>query len=487
MSIHPVWVWAIAFLVIVVACSTPSPGSPTLSPSASVSPPSSLARLARIVEVTGSVKQRVTTSDEWRDAVVGQELAAGAQVQTFAASGARIDVSPSPVVRVGASTLFTVSNLSGSNDQPVTTLDLLSGKIWVILNTALNGGSFDVQTPVGVAAVRGSYLGVDFDDIVENMIASCLEGHCDARNKFGITDMTAEQETSIINADLPPLPATTMDPERLEKWREVVKEATLLIAPAETRMAPTWAAPNFENTRAAIQTLVPRPSATPNSTRPPNPATEQSIVLTRVFDPTAQPPTLSSGQFNRLTQMATSQPTLNPTRVSEILTRVATLDSRLATNRPPSKTPEPTNTPRLTELPKETEPAGKPTGVIKPTEETKPTEKVEPTNTPRPIGPPIRFTDTPKPTDPPRPTEIPKPTEPPRPSNTPRPIDPPRPTEIPKPTEPPRPSNTPRPIDPPNTPRPTDPPRPTDVPKPTNAPRPTDAPKPTDAPTAVRR
>jgi hypothetical protein len=340
----------------------------------------------------------------------------------------------------------------------VTRLDLLSGKIWVILNAVLNGGSFDVQTPVGVAAVRGSYLGVDYDDIIQNMISSCLEGHCDARNKFGITDMTAEQETSIINADLPPLPATTMDPERLEKWREVVKEAASLIAPAETRMAPTWAAPNFENTRAAVLTLVPRPSATPSSTRPPNPATEQSIVLTRVFDPTSQPPTLSSGQFNRLTQMATSQPTLNPTRVSEILTRVATLDSRLATNRPPSKTPEPTHTPRLTEPPKETEPASKPTEVVKPT------EKVEPTNTPRPIGPPIRLTDTPKPTEPPRLTETPKPTEPPRATSTPRLTNPPntpRPTDLPKPTD------VPKPTDPPRQP---DPPRATDRPKPTDPP-----------------
>ncbi|MEK7441728.1 MAG: FecR domain-containing protein [Chloroflexota bacterium] len=428
-SIHPIWAWAVAFLVIVVACSTPSPNATSTTIPLGGTSATSLSRTAQIVEVNGTVKLRLSVNADWSDATAGQALTAGTQIQTFAGSTARIDVSPGTIVRIGASTLFTVGELAGDNTQPVTRLDLLSGKVWVILNAALNGGSFDVQTPVGVAAVRGSYLGVDYDDIIQNMISSCLEGNCNARNNFGITDMIAEQETSIINADLPPLPPTTMDPDRLEKWREFVKEAAPLIAPAETRMVPTWAAPNFENTRAAIQTLVPRPSATPNSTRPPNPATEQSVVLTRVFNPTAEKPTFSSGQFNRLTQMATSQPTLNPTRVSDILTRIATSVIRASSTRPNEKTPEPTRTPRPIDPPKPTETPDKPT------------EPVKPTETPRRPTESVRPTDPPKPTDPPRPTNVPRPTDPPKPTDPPaRPTDPPKPTDPPpiiRPTNPP--------------------------------------------------
>ncbi|MBI4631586.1 MAG: FecR domain-containing protein [Chloroflexi bacterium] len=187
-SIRPFWAWAVAFLVIVVACSTPSPNATSTTIPLGVTPAASLTRSAKIVEINGSVKLRLSANANWSEAVAGQDLTAGTQIQTFAESTARIDVSPGTIVRIGASTLFTVGELAGDNTQPVTRLDLLSGKLWVILNAALNGGSFDVQTPVGVAAVRGSYLGVDYDDIIQNMISSCLEGNCNARNNFGITD-----------------------------------------------------------------------------------------------------------------------------------------------------------------------------------------------------------------------------------------------------------------------------------------------------------
>ncbi|MEK7278414.1 MAG: FecR family protein, partial [Chloroflexota bacterium] len=238
---------------------TPSP-LPTTAPLASSTPPP--ARAASITELLNTVQSRGTSAENWAAATVGQTLPGGGEVQTLEDGEARVDISPDTIVRLGPSTHFVVTDLGGSDEQPHTTLELIVGELWVILNSALDGGSFEVETPVGVATVRGSYLSVDYDLVSDSLIISCLEGLCSVRNQFGLTDLIAEQET-LIRRGLPPGPPGAMDPDRLERWQRFVREARPFIAPALTRLAPTWRATSYEATRSARQTDAPRPSRTP--------------------------------------------------------------------------------------------------------------------------------------------------------------------------------------------------------------------------------
>lgn len=308
------------------ATSTPVPPATSAPTRAAASPTPS--RTATIAEISGTVQARAKSSDAWTQATVGQSLPVGGQVQTLADGEVRLNVSPDNVVRLGQSSLFTLTALEGTNTQPKTLLTLIAGEIWVIVNAALNGGSFEVETPVGVAAVRGSYLGVDYDNVVESMIASCLEGLCNLRNALGTTDMGAEQETMIARRNQRPDAVRPMDPSRLERWQKFVRESQQFVNIAKTRLALTWLAPEFQATRDAVRTQVPeRVKSSLLETaiaEKPEVGTRIALTLTRIS--TRLPPALA-------TQVAT-RITLQPTR-----TPILVLPSR--TPLLPSRTPTP--------------------------------------------------------------------------------------------------------------------------------------------------
>ncbi len=295
--------WATFLIIIVAACAgraatSPSPvptSQPPITPT--TIPPAS--RAATLAEVTNSVESRLSSEAAWGEAAVGQTLPAGGEVKTGADGESRLDLSPDTIVRIGPETHFTVTELSGSDEQPNTLLDLISGELWVILNSSLNGGSFDVETPIGSASVRGSYLSVDYDAASDSLIVSCLEGQCRLSNDFGVVDLLAEQETFIARRGLAPELPRPMDPDRLERWRQFVREAAQLIDPASTRLAPTWAAPDFIATRQAIQTLVPRP---------PRPGFFETVIAGR----TSVAP-IAPGFFPNRTAIAPSAPGALPT------------------------------------------------------------------------------------------------------------------------------------------------------------------------------
>ena len=250
----------LAFIITVIAaCVTPAPPTsqpppsprvtptrpaivPSLNPTASAlptnnptaSPPNN--RTAILAETINQVQTRNTAADVWVTAIINQTLTVGGEVQTLADSQARIDLSEGALIRIGPNTLFTVTELSGSNYDPITRLTLAAGEVWVILNSALNGGSFDVETPVGTASVRGSYLSVNYDPQTDSLIISCLEGHCNLRNKLGAIDLIAGQESAILKRGQRPNPAQAMSPEQLERWQQFVREAKPLIGPMRQQL-----------------------------------------------------------------------------------------------------------------------------------------------------------------------------------------------------------------------------------------------------------
>ena len=220
---------------------------------------------------------------------------------------------PDTIVRLGENSHFVLTGLSGTNTKPTTTLSVIVGEIWVMLNSALNGGSFDVETPVGVAAVRGSSVSVDYDLTSDSVIVSCLEGDCSLRNQAGAVNLQAEQETHIARRNQAPSAARTMDPARLERWRKYVKESDRFISAAATRLARTWTAPGYNATRNALQTQVPR-------------------SLTKVSGFETRVGTLSALPTNILTRLPPNQQTLVATaltaRAEGTLIRPPTLTQR---------------------------------------------------------------------------------------------------------------------------------------------------------------
>jgi hypothetical protein len=132
------------------------------------------ARFATVREINNQVVSRLTESQPEGSATVGQVIQVGGAVRTFAESKARVDLNEGTIVRLAPQTSFTVTQLNQNTADPFTRLRLLTGKLWIILN----GGSLDVETPVGVASVRGSYMSVNFNPATGLATITCLEGTC---------------------------------------------------------------------------------------------------------------------------------------------------------------------------------------------------------------------------------------------------------------------------------------------------------------------
>lgn len=196
-------------------------------------PPAAAQRQAMFSLVLNEVQARLTADADLKPAVPGDRLQVGGQARSGETGRARLDLQPDgTIVRLAPNTLFTLQALEAQAEAPFSRLRLELGRLWVILN----GGSLEVETPYGVAAVRGSYLSVSFDE-AHGMVVTCLEGRCSLSNAAGAVELTDGQTASIAQPDAPPSPPQPMQPEDYQAWEQASPEAVALLHP-ETQNAP---------------------------------------------------------------------------------------------------------------------------------------------------------------------------------------------------------------------------------------------------------
>ncbi|MBI5054282.1 MAG: FecR domain-containing protein [Chloroflexi bacterium] len=155
------------------------------------------ARVAELTDLPSDVFTRLTTNAVEGQAVIGQVLSVGGTVRTLDRGNARIDINDGTIIRVSPKTLFTITQLEPSS--PITRLYLTLGKVWI----TLTGGNMQVETPIGAASVRGSYLGVYYNADLQQIAVSCLEtsGTC----SFSYQGVTYSM-TSLQILIIPPIP-----------------------------------------------------------------------------------------------------------------------------------------------------------------------------------------------------------------------------------------------------------------------------------------
>ena len=237
-------------------------------------------RTASIGEIVNIVLARASLAEQFAQVTPGYVLGAGGQVQTGDESRARLDFSDATIVRLAENSSFTMQNVTLTDDGLATRLKLEAGKIWV----SLTGGTLEVETPVGVAAVRGSFAvfvysaGDPADPNDDLLVLDCLEGSCSAQNdvvdeRLGNLQRTVLTRTGRITFLLSDLDVQNFIQNNPEV-ADVIR-ATLTAAPPPT----TTPAPTATDTPPAP------PGLTPVTVIPPTSVT--SIILTPV--PTARP------------------------------------------------------------------------------------------------------------------------------------------------------------------------------------------------------
>lgn len=222
---------------------------------------------ANVSEVLGAVEMKQPVEQDFSPAQTGAILEIDGQVQTGDNGKARLDLSTGTIVRVSPSSLFTLVSNTEADSGLATNLKLELGRVFIILS----GGSMEVETPSGVASVRGSYMMVEVDPNNFNVLITCLEGNCSASNQAGTVNFTAGEKTVLFAFDeatgqfLPPT-VEPMNEEDYKKWLDENPEAAEIINQVIATMT-------------AMATTEP-PTTEPPPTEPPAtepPATEAPI------------------------------------------------------------------------------------------------------------------------------------------------------------------------------------------------------------------
>jgi len=218
----------LVFVLVLSACQTENPASP-LS--------------ATLKEVSGIVNIKQAGQNDFVKVTGNETLQQNGSVQTGDDGRVRLDLSTGTIIRLSPSSLFTLVSNQQADNGLSTKLKLDVGQLFIILK----GGSINVETPSGVASVRGSYLSVEVDSATFDVYVTCLEGDCGASNGSGSVNFGSGEKTILFHCD----PATgkctvpsvgPMSDEDFQKWLDENPEAKDVLNQAYatmTAMAPT--------------------------------------------------------------------------------------------------------------------------------------------------------------------------------------------------------------------------------------------------------
>ncbi len=298
------------------AAATEDTSTTSLAPlaSATVAATETPARTATLSEIIGQVQVRTAPDAAWSAAEEGAALAPGTTILTGQDSRAKVTLPEGNVIRLSSQTQFTLAELSGTDSDPVDRTQLDFGKVWAIVSGG--SGVFEIQLPVGVAAVRGTFLSAEYNSTTNGIVVSCLEGNCHYENTNGAVDFTTQQQAIAVNGAAPRVEAISAN--QLNDWnvQNIPEVQTLTPTPSETLVPSETPVATSSNTPAPtltpVPTRTPRPTRTPTNTRTPRPTS----TITATPAPTAtsgpavqlafitQPPASVSGGISFQVQVA---------------------------------------------------------------------------------------------------------------------------------------------------------------------------------------
>jgi hypothetical protein len=211
---------------------------------------------AALSELTGKVDVKQSDSEAFTPADANTVLGANGQIQTGDDGKVRLDLSSGTIIRIASSSSFTLASNEETDGGLITKIKLTAGKVFIILS----GGHAEVETPSGVASVRGSYMKVEVDTDSGDVYVTCLEGDCSAQNPAGSVSFTQGQKTILFHKDSDgnwQVPGVEpMTPEDFQEWLDNNPEAKELFEKAMATSTALAANPTATNTPESTPTLV---------------------------------------------------------------------------------------------------------------------------------------------------------------------------------------------------------------------------------------
>ena len=194
--------------------------------------------LGESLGLLGDVIQKVlvkpSAAAEEHQGVFGEALPVGATVKTDETGRARLLLENGSTVRLAPNSQIVLTDRQQPESGDVLTrLNLLVGQVWVILGRG-TAETLTVETPIGVGAVRGSFMSVvylpgDPDDLTDDILSiTCLEGECELTTPLGTVKLTTGQKIGLAgkgNAPTGPVPMTQAD---IREWLDNNVEILIL-------------------------------------------------------------------------------------------------------------------------------------------------------------------------------------------------------------------------------------------------------------------
>lgn len=233
--------------LLLSSCAGPAtPATPTVQP-----------RTAQLSEINNSVSARETNAQEWGEANEGRVINVSGGVRTGDDARARLDTSEGSIIRIAANTEFELLEFPPELNSPITKLRLEAGKIWIIVTDALSDGNIEIETPTGVATVRGSLMSVEQTTNSGAMQITCLEGTCRLRSSAGqFIDVLPGQQSDIPAPGQNPTPPQPMTAAQFQDWLGNVPEAVNAATQLLNQPTPTPPGPSASSIPGASGQIV---------------------------------------------------------------------------------------------------------------------------------------------------------------------------------------------------------------------------------------
>ncbi len=328
----------VSFFVVLALLLAACGGQPTAAPTATGAPHEE-ARSATLSEVVNVVEARPAEAESFAQANDGFVLEVGSQVRTGQASSVRLDFSEGTIVRVSQDSSFSVQKLDVSVNNPLTRLALETGKLWV----SLTGGALEVETPVGVASVRGSFAVFEYDpgdpdDPTDDvLVIDCIEGTCSAQNQ-NFDETAGNLEQIVLSNGGEELTRIVLTGEAVQEFINNNPEVGAAIIATLTAAAPTSTTPPT-NTATSIPTDTALPVPTDTATAAP-------IASATPLPPPTRTPAATSTPESSPTPEATALPSCTPPEFFDPALNRCRLNSDF-TQAPPTQEPTQEPTPTL--------------------------------------------------------------------------------------------------------------------------------------------
>ena len=215
---------------------------------------------AKLSEIVGVVEAKTTTQNPYYPVTNGFILKSQMQLQTKDSSRVRLDLSSGSIVRLGPLTIFSLDPQQTNTQGVLSKIELQVGMVWIILK----GGTVDVNTPAGLASVRGSYMYVWVVPNSNQIVVTCLEGHCGFTDAAGSVDLTSGQK--VISSDSNFLPTVeVMDQTDVQSWLSNNPEAAVIVTQIASLLASSTplASSTLQASSTPLATSTPQASSTP--------------------------------------------------------------------------------------------------------------------------------------------------------------------------------------------------------------------------------